>query len=106
VSVKAEQLELETERKRDAAQLYGRHYDLITVEGKLSVTNFQPKAITLEITKTLSGEVKSSQPKAKIEKQARGLRQMNAVLKLTWTIKLEPGEQKQLDYIYDVYVRR
>ena len=106
MSVKAEQLELETERKRDAAQLYGRHYDLITVEGKLSVTNFQPKAITLEITKTLSGEVKSSQPKVKIEKQARGLRQMNAVLKLTWTIQLKPGEQKQLGYTYEVYVRR
>ncbi|MBA7612682.1 hypothetical protein ES703_19919 [subsurface metagenome] len=106
MSVKAEQLELETERKRDAAQLYGYHYDLITVEGKLSVTNFQRKAITLEITKTLSGEVKSSQPKAKIETLARGLRRMNAVKKLTWTIKLKPRERKQLGYIYDVYVRR
>lgn len=106
MSVKAEQLELETERKRDAAQLYGYHYDLITVEGKLSVTNFQPKAITLEITKTLSGEVKSSQPKAKIETLARGLRRMNAVKKLTWTIQLKPGEQKQLGYTYEVYVRR
>lgn len=72
VSVKAEQLEFETERKRDAARLYGYHYDLVTVDGKLSVTNFQPKTITLEITKTLSGEVKSSQPKVKIEKLARG----------------------------------
>jgi len=106
VGVKAEQLELETERKRDAAQLYGYHYDLVTVEGKLSVTNFQQKAITLEITKTLSGEVKSSQPEAKIETLARGLRRMNAVRKLTWTIELEPGESKQLDYVYEVYVRR
>jgi len=106
VGVKAEQLELETERKRDAAQLYGYHYDLVTVEGKLSVTNFQQKAITLEITKTLSGEVKSSQPEAKIETLARGLRGMNAVRKLTWTIELEPGESKQLDYVYEVYVRR
>lgn len=106
VSVKAEQLELETDRKRDAAQLYGHHYDLITVEGKLSATNFQAKAITLEITKTLSGEVKSSQPQAKIEALARGLRRMNAVRKLTWTIELEPGQQKQLGYIYEVYVRR
>jgi hypothetical protein len=105
-SVKAEQLELETDRKRDAAQLYGYHYDLVTVDGKLSVTNFKPNAITLEITKTLSGELKSSQPEAKIEKLARGLQRMNTVLKLTWTIELEPGEQKQLGYIYEVYVRR
>jgi hypothetical protein len=106
VSVKAEQVELETDRKRDAAQLYGYHYDLITVEGKLSATNFQTKAITLEITKTLSGEVKSSEPQAKIETQARGLSRMNAVRKLTWTIELEPGQQKQLGYIYEVYIRR
>lgn len=106
VSVKAEQLELEIDRKRDAAQLYGHHYDLITVEGKLSVENFQQKAITLEITKTLSGELKSSQPQATTEKLARGLRRMNEVLKLTWTIELEPGERKQINYIYEVYVRR
>ena len=106
VSVKAEQMELETERKRDAAQLYGHHYDLVTVEGKLSITNFQQKAITLEITKTLSGEVKLSQPEATIEKLARGLRRMNGVRQLTWTIELKPGEQKQLGYTYEVYVRR
>jgi len=105
-SVKAEQLELETDRKRDAAQLYGNHYDLVTVDGKLSVTNLQQKAVTLEITKTLSGELKSSQPEAKIEKLARGLQRMNAVLKLTWTIELGPGEKKEAGYIYEVYVRR
>lgn len=37
---------------------------------------------------------------------AWGLRRMNAVLKLTWTIELEPAEHKQLGYIYEVYVRR
>jgi len=106
VSAKAEQVELEIERKRDAARLYGHHYDLVTVEGKLSVRNFQAKAITLEITKTLSGEVQSSGPEAKIESLARGLRRMNAVRKLTWTVELGPGERKELSYVYEVYVRR
>jgi hypothetical protein len=106
VSVKAEQLELEIDRKRDAAQLYGYHYDLITIQGKLSVSNFQNKDITLEITKTLSGEVKSSEPQVVIESLAKGLLRMNAIRKLTWTIELQPGERKELTYIYEVYVRR
>ena len=106
VGVKAEQVELEIERKRDAARLYGNHYDLVTVEGKLSVRNFQAKAITLEITKTLSGEVKSSEPEAKIESLARGLRRMNAVRELTWKVELGAGERKELNYLYEVYVRR
>jgi len=106
VSVKTEQLELETDRQREAARMYGYSYDLITVEGTLSVTNFQSKDITLEITKTLSGQVKSSQPEAKVEKLARGLRRMNGVAELTWTIELGPGQKRPLGYVYDVYVRR
>ena len=106
VSVKAEQVEFEIDRKRDALRMYGDHFDLITVQGKLSVTNFLPKPITLEITKTLSGETKSSQPEAKIEKLARGLRRVNTTAKLTWTIELKTDEHKGIGYTYDVYVRR
>jgi hypothetical protein len=86
--------------------MYGDHFDWRTVQGKLSVTNFLPKPITLEITKTLSGQVKTSQPEAKIEKLARGLRRMNETAKLTWTIELKSGKSKDIAYTYDVYVRR
>ncbi|MHC4150225.1 MAG: hypothetical protein ACYSR5_12175 [Planctomycetota bacterium] len=106
VSVKAEQAEFEIDRKRDAMRMYGRHFDLITIQGKLSVTNFLPKPITLEITKTLSGQIKSSEPEGKIEKLARGLRRMNETAKLTWTIGLKSGKSKDIAYTYDVYVRR
>jgi hypothetical protein len=104
VSVKAEQVERETERKRNAAQFYGYSYDLVTVEGELSVTNFQQKDITLEITKALSGEIKLSQPEAKVETLAKGLKRVNPNKKLTWTIDLKAGESTQLEYTYDVYV--
>ncbi len=106
VSVKAEQVEFEIERKRDAMRMYGSHFDLITVQGKLSVTNFLSKPIALEITKTLSGEVKSSDPETKIEKLARGLRRVNSTAKLTWTIELKTDEHREIDYTYDVYIRR
>jgi len=95
-------------------ELCGRHqisqtqysYDLVTLEGKLAVTNVQSKAVTLEITKNLSGEIKSSQPEAAVEKLAKGLKKMNTALKLTWTIDLQPGEHKELGYTYEVYVQR
>jgi hypothetical protein len=106
VGVKADQIEHETNRKRDAMQLYGYHYDLVTVRGELSVANSQNKGITMEITKMLSGEVKSIEPDAKQEKMAQGLRRMNGLMKLTWTIELGPAEEKRLSYVYDVYVRR
>ena len=106
VSVKSEQVEFEIDRKRDTMRMYGDHFDLITIQGKLSATNFLPKQITLEITKTLSGEVKSSEPEAKIGKLAQGLHRMNSTAKLTWTLELKPDEHKEIGYTYDVYVRR
>jgi hypothetical protein len=105
VSVKAEQIELETARKRNATRFYATSYDLVSVEGKLSIRNFQEKSITLEITKRVSGEVKSSAPKADIEKVARGLRGVNTSNVLTWTLELEPDQTEEIIYAYDVYVR-
>ena len=106
MSVKVQQVELETERKRGALAVYGRNYDLVSIQGRLSVQNFQPKAIKLEITKTLSGQVTSSEPQAKIEKLARGLRRVNELSQLTWAIDLQPGQEEELIYTYQAYVRR
>lgn len=106
VGVKAEQIELETSRKREAIRMYGDTFDQITVRGDLSVLNTQGKAITLEITKTLSGEVKSSDPAAKEEKLAKGLGRMNGLSKLTWTVELPPATERRINYVYEVYVRR
>jgi hypothetical protein len=106
VNVKAEQVELEKDRKRDAGHWYNYSWDLITVEGKLSVTNYQEKPIALEITKMLSGEVKAMTPEAKLEKLAKSLRAVNPNTKLTWTTELGPGEKRDFSYNYEVYVRR
>jgi hypothetical protein len=105
MNIKAEQIELEKERKHNAAQWYNTNWDLVTVEGKLSVTNNQDKPITLEVTKSLSGEVKAMQPEAKLEKLAKSLRMVNANVRLTWTMELAAGEQKEMEYTYEVYVR-
>jgi hypothetical protein len=104
VSIKAEQAEFETDRRRNAAQFHGTSYDLVTINGKLSVTNFKPERATLEITKTFSGEVKQSQPEAKVETLAKGLKRVNPNKKLTWTIDLEAGGSAKLEYTYEVYV--
>ncbi len=106
VGVRAEQRELEIDRKREAVQMYGYRYELITVRGELSISNSQSKRIDMEITKTLSGEVKSSDPQARIDKLAAGLQRMNGLVKLTWNLQLNPKEKKDLSYTYDVYVRR
>ena len=103
--VKTDRAEFETGRERNARQFRGYHYDLVTVEGHLKVTNYKDKTITLEVTKTLSGEVKSTSPEADVETPSTGLRDVNPTNELTWTFDLEAGGSKELTYTCDVYVR-
>ncbi|HSW02665.1 MAG TPA: hypothetical protein VLI39_21050 [Sedimentisphaerales bacterium] len=105
IGVKAEQVERETSRKREAVRMRGSTWDLVTVQGDLSVVNFQEKAIDLEITRTLSGDLKTADPEPKSERLASGIHLMNGRQKLTWSLPLGPGERKALTYTYEVYVR-
>ncbi len=104
--VKVEQRESELERQREAQQFYGASYDLVAIRGELSITNFRKESITLEITKHLSGEVVSTEPQAKIEQPATGLKRMNPAHKLTWTIEIPPSEKQLVTYIHRLYLRR
>jgi len=106
VGVKAEQVELEVNRERDKVHMYGDPFDLVTIDGRLRIRNFKSEPITLEISKTLSGEVKANSPEAKITQLARGLTRMNPVNSLKWTLEIAPGEEKDVTYTYDVLIRR
>jgi len=103
--ITVEQEEFEVERKQGVRQLYEVYYDLVTVRGELTLTNFKEQAVSVEVNKTLSGEVVSTTPQAKIEKLAAGIRGINGRRKLTWTIELAPGQTQKATYAYEVHVR-
>lgn len=104
--VKAEQNEVEVNRQREALQLYGDYFDRVTVKGTLQVTNYTKEQIALEITKTLSGEVKQTTPQAGDVTLARGLRAMNPMHELTWKLDLKAGENVAVTYTYSALIRR
>ncbi|MFH1742487.1 MAG: hypothetical protein ABIH23_26075, partial [bacterium] len=107
VAIDAEQTENETARQRNAATYYGCNYDLVTIEGELAVTNYKGKPVTIEITKTLSGEVQETDGDPKITKLARGLQMVNPRSQIVWEVEVEPGRDKtvKLNYTYRVYAR-
>jgi hypothetical protein len=86
--------------------MYGYTFDRVTIDGRLRIRNFKSDPITIEISKTLSGEVKENSPEAKITQLARGLARMNPVSVLKWTLQIAPGDQNELTYTYDVLIRR
>ncbi len=105
MNVQAEQAEIEIQRKRNAENFYGWAYDLVKLTGELKIRNRLDKAIELEITKELSGEVieKSGNP-ADVQ-TARGLKQVNPKHQLTWTVNLGAGQEEKITYTYQLYVR-
>ena len=105
MNLMAEQAEFELERQRNAARFYGYQYDLVKVKGELKLVNRLGKKVSVEVTKNLSGDVLESSPQAKDVTTARGLRRVNTGHRLTWNIELEPGEEKTLTYVYEVFVR-
>lgn len=105
MNVLADQAEFEVSRNRNAANFHGSSYDLVQVRGELKVRSALDRAVSLEVTKDLSGEVKEMTPAAKDAMTARGLRGVNPRHTLTWTIELKAGEEQTLTYVYQVYVR-
>lgn len=103
--ITVEQEEFEVERTQGARQLYEVYYDLVTVRGELTIANFKEQAVAVEVSKTLSGEVVSTDPQAEVEKLAAGIQRINGLRKLTWTLDIGPGQTQKATYTYEVYVR-
>lgn len=105
LNILADQAEVEVERRRDASVIHGYHYDLVKIRGELKIGNKIDKTVSVEITKELSGEVLESVPRAGDVKTARGLKQVNPKHILTWVVQLNPGEDQNVSYQYQVYFR-
>jgi len=106
MNVLAEQGEVEIARQRNAVTFHGFEYDLVKVKGELHLRNRLEKAVDLEITKELSGEVLETVPSAKDVPTAKGLTQVNPKHILTWGIQVKASGEQRLSYQYQVYIRR
>ncbi len=105
MNVQAEQAEVEVQRKRNAENFYGWAYDLVKVTGELKIGNRLDNPIQVEITKELSGEVLEKSGDPRDVPTARGLKSVNPKHQLTWTLKLNPGQEEKFTYTYQLYVR-
>lgn len=106
-AIQAEYNEFEVERQRNRASFYQGNFDLVLVRGELVLTNYTEKAVQIEITKTLSGQVREAERNPEVKQLAKGLRSVNPRSQLVWKQQLEPGRDNALrvTYLYEVYVR-
>lgn len=102
----AESTESETARQRDAMAVHGIHYDLVTVEGKLHVSNHKSEAVRLSARRELQGELIRADADPQARMVARKLTFANPTTELVWDLTVEPQQARDITYQYRVYVRQ
>jgi hypothetical protein len=103
--VRTDKKELEVERQPKALYRNGSEFEAVTVEGTLKLKSYKSKEISLKVYRSLVGEVLSATEEGKFEKLGEGIRGVNSTSRITWDLKLKPGEEKAITYRYKVLVR-
>ncbi|MHB1000149.1 MAG: hypothetical protein ACYC27_12965 [Armatimonadota bacterium] len=102
--VRAEQSQIEVGRK--IVNPANNAFDEITVEGTLTVKNLKQKQITVNIKKSMIGQVLSSSEGGKVSKVAKRLSAINPQSEIEWEFPLAAGANKQLTYKYKIQMHR
>lgn len=78
-------------------------YSLVTLKGTIPVENLQPKPITLNLTKYVTGKILEASDGGNIKKPGK-YGGINPATNVEWNIKLNANEKKNITYTYEVYV--
>jgi len=110
LGIKADQIELEVSNEPNAYRYRGDQYDRVTIEGTLHLRSHMQKEVTVEVTKQVTGTLKSATPEPEVEKLARPVTwnwwwHINPHSRLTWQVPLKPGEEVTVTYTYAALVR-
>ncbi len=124
VDVRVKKAEHEAKRVPNAQTWEGNAYYRVDLAGSITLTDFGPKPIEVEVTRHVFGEVTDASAGGKFEGvnlfeegESGGLpgwnqfawpnwwRHLNGIGKITWTVKLEPGKEAVLEYGWRYYWR-
>ena len=111
VGLRAREAEQQTNQEVNFTQIGGTSYDRLTIEGTLTLHNYNAQTSTVEVTKYLTGEVTASTPEAQVVKLPRVRYEYwnwtgNAYSKLTWKVPVDPGKDAEVKYTFRVLLRR
>jgi hypothetical protein len=105
INISTNAIESEIDRRLRAHQPGHSHFfDLVTVEGRLIVENYQPQAAKLTVTRHVPGLGKRASDGGTIRQDTSNLQLSRRNGTITWQLTVEPGERKELTYVYERYV--
>lgn len=106
VNIAREKSERETDRKLKAHSPDDNrvYFDLVTLEGKLQLRNYEKQAVDIVVTNPIPGKPITASAGGTIAVDPSKLQLLERTGSITWTLKLAPGEEKTLTYQYERYV--
>jgi hypothetical protein len=102
--VRADQTQVEESRR--PVEIYGRPYDEITVQGRLTLKSWKRESIRMVVTKEVVGEVLQSGQGGEVTRVVKRLSAVNPTCEINWDFELKPGEDRELTYTYRTLVAR
>jgi hypothetical protein len=102
-SIHAE-FEVENAAGREVVFLGGRTFRSVAVQGELQLCNHRKEAVQMVIRREFSGELNQADGEPQTKLLERGVYSVNRRQELVWNLTLAPGEEKTLEYTYEVLV--
>ncbi len=106
INVAHEKSERETDRKLKAYSPDNNNtfFDLVTLEGKLQIRNYEKRPVEIIIANPIAGKPLAASLDGKISIDPTRLQLLERNGAVRWTVMLKPGEEKTLTYQYERYV--
>lgn len=105
INIAHEQEERETDREIKAHEpRHNQFYDLVTLAGRLTVRNYEAQAIDLAVDLSLAGTPETASADGAISLDAEALRLLERRGRISWRLKVPPGDTATLTYTYRRYV--
>ena len=123
VDIQVKKSEVETSRTPNSLRWRGNDYQRVDLEGKLSLTNYRPGAVEVEVRRRVMGEVAPVGQGGRVEKvnileDSREMSdygawwqvywwwsEINSVSRVTWKVTIEPGKSVELPYSWHYFWR-
>lgn len=106
LSVRAWAVEHEIDGSREQVSLYNRTFWRASVQGTLEIVNQRAEPVTFIARVEFSGELLETDGDPETSLRAEGVWSVNPRRQMTWTLLLEPGQRRTLEYTYRVLAPR
>ena len=105
INIAHDKTERETDRKLKAhSPAHNVYLDLVTLAGKVRLRNYEKRTVRIIISNAIPGKPTEADFGGGISVDPTKLKLLERAGAITWTVELEPGEQKTFTYAYERFV--